>query len=146
MSWKSTPETFKDDLDAMLAGYRRQHPIRSFFAPKLQLLKNLWWVAHSSPKWAYQRWTRRFTQPEVWNFSYFLARMIRDGTRWYIDNDGGSGFPADSTHEEWMVELKVLNGYFAKYAEDDPDDWDYLGENYDRVMALLARRFRDLWD
>lgn len=134
------------DLRRMLVDYRREHPIRSFFAPKWRQLRMVWWHVHNQPKWTWQKLTRRYTDPEVWNFNYFLGRLIRDGTQWYLDHGGGTGYPADLTHEQWMQDLRDINEFFTVYVRDDVDDWDWLDVNWHSRMELFKERFGSLWD
>jgi hypothetical protein len=90
---------------------------------------------------ATQRYTRGYSDIDMWNFDVFLADLIVAGCTWFLSNAPHTQGPASMDRSQWLDELMVIRTAFASR-----DVFGGMVEPTDEAWALLKRHFGNFWD
>jgi hypothetical protein len=113
------------------------------------------WVAKDEDKYDLERHKREraengFSVFDWWNFNSYLAWVNIQGLKKFKEE--GSGYPANSSLEEWNEMLDIMiEGFeaFETYMNDCPDsreEIEALLATHRVGMKLYAEQFVHLWD
>ena len=99
-------------------------------------------------KWFIQRGKRGYSDRDVWNFDYYLAKVISGGSTELADIL--HGYPGDMTPETWEAHLREVAYRFKDYMDDQDglvyDDPEEYKKKIQEMFTLLASRFPHMWD
>lgn len=92
-------------------------------------------------KWKWQRWSKGYSDCDLWNLDFFYAEIISKTIREFSKDLYGC--PEELTMEEWKTILDEIGDGFASYRELTYDD--ILEKKFDRAMILFFKYFEGLW-
>lgn len=87
---------------------------------------------------AEQRYTRGFSDIDMWNLDGFIADVIVAGCDWMLAN--GANYPSKRKPDEWLLILQSIRDGFASRNEFDVPDPPKA------TWRLLRKNFKNLWD
>ena len=95
----------------------------------------------------FQRGKRGYADKDVWNFDYYLSKVILGGLK--LLKETHSGYPTKLTDEKWNAILdEMIEGFENRINVESYEE--YLiknGENkLNKSLQLFAKHFGSLWD
>ena len=95
----------------------------------------------------FQRGKRGYADKDVWNFDYYLAKVILGGLK--LLKETHSGYPTKLTDEKWdKILTEMIEGFENRINVESYEE--YLiknGENkLNKSLQLFAKHFGSLWD
>ncbi len=111
-------------------------------------MKAKMWRIRRAIKFWWQRQTRGWDDSELWNLDHSLAKLILPRLRAYAEIV--SGYPADSTPEQWQADLQSMIDAFETISSEDY--WEATSrdeEALDKVLLglkLFSHFYLSLWD
>lgn len=89
------------------------------------------WISQASDeaqsKHAEQRYSRGYSDQDMWNFDTFLMDVIVAGCTWQLKNR--SGYPEGKTDTEWAAILEEIRVGF-KMSKPSKRAWKLLRDNF----------------
>lgn len=104
-------------------------------------------------KFAYQRITRGYADPDIWDFDSYLSKIIINGSRHLADTT--HGYPmmllnnkTINSPEKWTEYLYEMASHFEKGMELEWnfDDFGKVDQEFSQGFNMLRESFYNLWD
>lgn len=98
-------------------------------------------------RWFWQKHTRGYSDCDLWNLDYHLAKHICKLLRAFKKRQ--HGYPACLSERQWQ---KVLDEMIAGFSLSDSEEKYFSGkyskkgwEKMDKALKLLAKHYHGLW-
>ena len=112
-------------------------------------------------KWSIQRARRGYSDRDLWDFDYFLIKILIEGLDDFTKNLHGAPYgysdAENNSIQPWKDKIEEVRQHFVIAADDDfwledlsSEEWKLLEENRKKELRKgfeeLADIFWDLWD
>jgi len=95
----------------------------------------------------FQRGRRGYAKCDVWNFDYYLSKVITGGLKLLRKNH--SGYPLGLTDEKWNSILdEMIEGFEARNNCESYEEFLSIevDKKLNKSFELFAKYFQNLWD
>lgn len=100
-------------------------------------------------KYAKQRATRGYSDPDIWNLDDYISQVIAN-TAEHLSNNF-TGYPPEITEEIWKQELHEISEHMNTYLHlkdiaKTKEDSILMQQEYQTALLMLQQRHMDMWD